>query len=152
MPEHVSTVVGTFGGELLCDGEWRFDEIDAISHIAAERWYGTDRHKTAADIADSAISEGWVTAGTIGLASTMPDGLSSGPKLGQMGGVFMPTARTTLPTPTRQWLDAHKASVASCYVFGENDVVSDAVCGDIQDALDYVPGRAPTRRGRESCS
>jgi len=84
----------------------------------AARWYGSDRYKTAAAVANKAVANYFATTGYTAVAAKIPDALSGGVMAGQKGGVLLLTATDSLPTSTGDVLHEHRNGIAECYLLG----------------------------------
>jgi 5'-nucleotidase len=102
---------------------------------ATERWWGSDRYKTAIAIADKARVKGWLDDECVAVAAKLPDALTGGSVMGQTRGPLLLTRGDALTGATGDWLSAHKASVKKCYVFGGPLSVTDAVKNSINSKL-----------------
>jgi putative cell wall-binding protein len=102
---------------------------------ATERWWGSDRYKTAIAIADKARAKGWLDDECVAVAAKLPDALTGGSVMGHTRGPLLLTRGDALTGATGDWLSAHKASVKKCYVFGGPLSVTDAVKNSINSKL-----------------
>jgi len=106
-------------------------QLDAYTTGPVQRWSGADRYATAAAVAARAFA----TAGTAFVASGLgfPDALAGGPPGGAWLGPLLPTAPSTLPTPTKQQLQRLKP--VRIFVLGGTSVVSNTVVNQIRAAF-----------------
>jgi putative cell wall-binding protein len=106
-------------------------QLDAYTTGPVHRWSGTDRYATAASVAAQAFP----SAGTAFVASGLgfPDALAGGPPGGAWLGPLLPTAPSSLPTPTRQQLQRLKP--VRIFVLGGTSVISNTVENQINAAF-----------------
>lgn len=98
------------------------------SELRATRWAGSTRYETAIEIANEAVTRGWLDPSSgVGLAAKMPDALTGGSFIGRRDGVLLLTGSGRLSDPVRDWLGANKARVESAYLFGGTTSISDTV-------------------------
>lgn len=96
---------------------------------ATLRWDGTDRYKTAAEIAREGIKKGWGTPAVVGLATgeNFPDALGGGAVCGSSGGVMLLTSSSALSGATGTFLDDFSGDIMELKVFGGESAVAGAV-------------------------
>ena len=95
----------------------------------------TNRFDSAMEIGDEAISRGWLTDSAVGVANKLPDALTGGSAIGQLGGVIDYTDATVLNGTTEVGLFIDKASLARVFVLGGTGSVNGTVYSDIASAL-----------------
>ncbi len=79
----------------------------------------SDRYTAATQIAQSAVSRGWLSRADIGLAAKLPDALTGGTYIGLRGGVLLFTSPSGALAPvTKSYIATHKAEVAHGWVIG----------------------------------
>jgi len=79
----------------------------------------SDHYKASTQIAQSAVSRGWMSRADSGLAAKLPDALTGGAYMGLRGGVLLFTDSSSAIRPvTKSDLIAHKAEVAHGWVVG----------------------------------
>jgi putative cell wall-binding protein len=100
-----------------------------------ERWYGKDRYYTATVIASKAVSRGYLTPGSVGVAAKLPDALTGGSMVGSRGGVLLITQSNMLTGTTRSWISSHAKWIDSSYVFGGTRSVYPGVQNTIDSLL-----------------
>lgn len=110
-------------------------EVAALPGLQVERWAGDTRYTTAVEVADKAISAGFSDGSVVGIAAKLPDGFTGGAMVGRSGGVFLPTASDSLPSPVRSWLEDHVQQLEQVYLFGEQASVSEDVFDEIATVL-----------------
>jgi len=125
------------GGGPLTVSEGVMSELAAASAGPqfAERWWGSDRYKTAIAIADGARAKGWLTDGCVAVAAKLPDALSGGSMIGQWRGPLLITRGDALTGATGDWLRTHKSAVRKCYVFGGPLSITEPVKNSISSKL-----------------
>lgn len=98
---------------------------------------GADRYGTAATVASYGLSQGWATAGYVGVASgaNFPDALAGAPVCGEAGGVLLLTNPSALSVPTAGFIATHKGELAECAVYGSAAAVQEPVRLAINDLL-----------------
>ena len=108
----------------------------SITQFGADaRWWGNDRYLTAIDIANEAQTLGLIEHEYVGVAAKLPDALTGGSMIGQMGGVLLISNGQSLTSSTGSWLSSHKTTVKDSYVFGGPASVSDTVRTQIDQRL-----------------
>jgi photosystem II stability/assembly factor-like uncharacterized protein/putative cell wall-binding protein len=79
----------------------------------------SNMYTAAAQIADKALSHGWLAEADTGVAAKLPDALGGGAFMGDAGGVMLYTTSTpTMHATTRNWITNHAASISRGWVFG----------------------------------
>lgn len=96
----------------------------------------TERKASATQIAEFAATRGWVARAHVGVANTLPDALSGGVALGELGGTMLYTDASQLAPVTGSWLDTYKTEVRYVHIFGGDVVVAPGTLGQIQAAVD----------------
>lgn len=98
---------------------------------------GANRYETAASLADYAVRMWWAENTYVGVATGLdfPDALGGGAAAGANGGVLLLTNPAALSGETGNYLKAAKADVLAPKVYGGTAVVSDAVVGMMDAAL-----------------
>jgi len=99
------------------------------------RWYGSDRYKTAAAVAEKAIANYFATAGYTAVAAKIPDALAGGVMAGQKGGVLLLTATDSLPASTGNVLHEHRNGMAECYLLGGTVSITPATAAKVTAEL-----------------
>jgi hypothetical protein len=105
------------------------------SSLGAERWFGSDRYRTATTIANNAIADTYLSDAVVGVAAKLPDALTGGSMVGYHGGVLLITQGDRLTPATGSWLGAHAGSIDHCYVFGGTKSLTPAVLTAIDNKL-----------------
>lgn len=113
-----------------------FGQIDALAG-KTERVAGANRYATAAAIANLGASEGWVSFGSLGVATGLafPDALCGGAVCGSDNGVLLLTATSSLPADTAGAITSHKSEIGAVTIFGGPSAVSDSVRTEIGNLL-----------------
>jgi len=101
----------------------------------ASRWYGSDRYKTAAAIADKAVANHFATTGYTAVAAKIPDALAGGVMAGQKGGVLLLTATDSLPASTGNLLHEYRNGMNECYLLGGTASLSSATASKVSSRL-----------------
>ncbi|MDH4140815.1 MAG: carboxypeptidase regulatory-like domain-containing protein, partial [Coriobacteriia bacterium] len=136
IPGATQSVIDDFAPTTVIVGGGPLTVSDSVkTSLGALRWYGTSRYTTAINIANNAIGEGWLSDSAVGVAAKLPDALTGGGVIGRMGGVLLLTKGDTLTPETGAWIQAHKANITNCYVFGGPNSVSTAVVNAIKAKL-----------------
>jgi len=97
----------------------------------AQRLVGTDRYDLSRNIANTAISRGWLGGAVISYAAVLPDAVAGGAAAGTAGGPLVVCPSGGLNTPSRAVLTANLGSVTDVRVLGGVRSVSDDVRRDI---------------------
>ncbi|MCL2503899.1 MAG: cell wall-binding repeat-containing protein [Coriobacteriia bacterium] len=107
------------------------DAVRALgTHPAVRRVAGTDRYRTAEEVAKHAFANSLATKGFIGVATGLnfPDALAGGAAAGERGGVLLLTAPDALSANWAAYLPgAYAGTSPDIQVYGGSNVVSDAV-------------------------
>lgn len=113
------------------------DILAANGGSAPERWYGSDRYGTAAQIARKSIERRWLDVDMLGIATglSFPDALAGGAACSVYGSPLLLTDPTSLPSSLNYFINEHDASVGRVDVFGGTSVVSDAAKNAIMSEL-----------------
>lgn len=118
--------------------------IPAITLAAAgvdesRRMAGADRFGTAADIADTAVAQGWLTNDNVLIANTISDAMTGGSHTGRVRGPLLYTDAASLPPVTAAYLSDNRAAIANAVVAGGTKPVPDAIYNLIKAALGIAP-------------
>jgi putative cell wall-binding protein len=94
---------------------------------------GIDRYDTGARAARYAVSHGWLSPVTVGVArgDTFPDALGGGAALGSASAPLLLTAPTSLSAYTKGCLVDWKPQISSIRVFGSPGAVSSSVVSQL---------------------
>jgi lactocepin len=122
------------GGGPLTVSDGVMAELASVQPLT-ERWWGSDRYKTAIAIADKALAKGWLDDECVAVAAKLPDALTGGSTVGQWQGPLLITRGDSLTGATGDWLATHKGAVKKCYVFGGPLSVTDTVKNNINSKL-----------------
>ena len=71
----------------------------------------------------------------MGVSAKLPDALTGGSVVGQLGGVSIITNGQSLTRVTGNWLAAHSDEIDECYVFGGIASVTPGTKAQIENAL-----------------
>jgi len=112
--------------------------IVSAGGFQTERWSGTNRYETAAEIAQRSVPRGWGSWSFVGLATgkNFPDALAGAAGCGAERGVLLLTDPAALSSATYSVLGAARADVLDGEVFGGTAVVSDSVLGAFADRIE----------------
>ncbi len=112
-------------------------QIDGLSGVSVQRWYGADRYATAADVATKGIGRNWAGWQFVGVATgtSFPDALGGGVASGSFEGVLLMTKPASLSSATRSALNAHAADIDCCRVYGGVGAVTESVESEISSIL-----------------
>ena len=84
----------------------------------------SDHYIAATQIAQAAVTRGWLSRADSGLAAKLPDALAGGTYLGLRGGVLLFTDSSAVIKPvTKSYLTTHKAEVTQGWVIGGTAVI-----------------------------
>ncbi len=87
----------------------------------------SDHYTAATQIAQSAVSRGWMSRADTGLAAKLPDALTGGTFIGLRGGILLFTNSSGAINPvTKSYLTAYKAETTNGWVIGGTAVVPTA--------------------------
>ena len=79
----------------------------------------SDRYTAATQIAQTAVTRGWLSSADSGLAAKLPDALTGGTYIGMNGGVLLFTSSSSTVAPiTKSYLTTHRAEVTHGWVIG----------------------------------
>jgi hypothetical protein len=96
-----------------------------------------NRFGTSVAFANTALSKGWATNATIGVANALPDATAGSAAIGAQGGVMLYTNVSPLAALTDTYLITHKIEVLNCYIFG--GTASVATSTETQIRTDLTP-------------
>lgn len=102
---------------------------------ATARLAGRNRYETSVKLAKFGGAEGWLSYTRIGLAASLPDGLTGGSALGLLGGPMLVTRGSSLPTVTYRFIDNNDQLIDHALIFGGANSVSGAVTASVKQAL-----------------
>ncbi|MCL2503591.1 MAG: cell wall-binding repeat-containing protein [Coriobacteriia bacterium] len=113
--------------------------VDALPGVTSRRVAGTDRYRTAEEIARYALGSGLAAKGFIGVATgvNFPDALAGGAATGERGGILVLTASDALSPNWDAYLGggAYAGIRPDIQVYGGSNVVSDNVMERLQAIL-----------------
>jgi putative cell wall-binding protein len=130
------------------------DEIKAMG-ITVTRIAGTDRMDTAGQVADYELKNLTFSKAHVELArgDAFADALSAAPHAGKVPAPLLLTQDpTTLGSPTKTWLGAHKADLKDGHIFGGTSAVSDAVQDEAETAAGNTTGSTTTSSSSSTSS
>lgn len=110
-------------------------QLDAANGTTL-RWWGSDRYRTAIDIANNAYTWGYADEDRVGVAAKLPDALTGGATMGTLEGMIVITDGNTLTPATGSWLESQKSEIDKCFVIGGPVSITDAVKTDISSKLE----------------
>jgi len=102
---------------------------------AGNRISGADRYATATELAAVAKSKGWLGSTAVGIAASIPDGLTAGIAMAKANGPLLLTAASPLAAETKGYLTANKATLTKCLVIGGTSSITAATQTQIDAAL-----------------
>jgi hypothetical protein len=95
-----------------------------------------DRITAAVAIADYAVGAGWLDAGRVCVANTLPDSLSGGAAMGYLRAPIVYTNATSLPSATSSFLNACTPEVTCVYALGGPVVISEDVLATMRSIVE----------------
>jgi putative cell wall-binding protein len=110
-------------------------QLDAANGTTL-RWWGTDRYRTAIDIANNAYAWSYAEKDRVGVAAKLPDALTGGATMGMLDGTIVITDGNTLTPATGSWLEAQKDEIDKCYVIGGPVSITDSVKNEISSRVE----------------
>jgi len=93
-----------------------------------------DKNTAGAQIATNARDMGQ-TWNEVAVCAKLPDALTGGAYMGELGGVMLYTEKASLPTVTKNWLGTAKYATYRGWVFGSNKSVADGTLTQFGTAL-----------------
>jgi len=102
---------------------------------ATARLAGSNRYETSVKLARFGGTQGWLAYTQVGLAATLPDGLTGGSAMGLLGGPMLVTSGTSLPSVTYKFIDDNDQLIDHAVIFGGADSVSGAISTSVKQAL-----------------
>ncbi|MDZ4063917.1 MAG: cell wall-binding repeat-containing protein, partial [Coriobacteriia bacterium] len=110
---------------------------DAVrSALGATRWWGSDRYSTAKDVADEAITRGYLSSHSVAIASKLPDALSAGADVGFLGGPVLVVKPDSLPSATKAFLESKAEVTRRLWPVGGPVSIKQSVIDAAASALD----------------
>lgn len=99
-----------------------YSSVSASSRLATS----TERKRAAIQIADRATMNGWLDNTNAAVASGLPDALTGGAAMGQLGGPMLYTDRDALFEGTSNWISSRSTIISKVIVVGGEAVVAPA--------------------------
>ncbi len=91
----------------------------AVGSATSRLATSTNRYTAATQIADKAMSHGWLECTDTGVAAKLSDSLGGGAFMGAKGGVLLYTTSTSsMHATTAGWIGTHKNSIQRGWAFG----------------------------------
>lgn len=114
-------------------------KLVANGGTASERWFGSDRYATAADVAKKGVEGGYAAWDCVGVATgeDYPDALAGGVHTGLDGGVVLLTPKDSLASAARTQLVANAEEIMYLDIYGGTGAVGSSVRGAIEAALGW---------------
>jgi len=124
-PHDVYVVGGT-----ACVPATAYTKVGATARLA-----GGNRYETSVKLAKFGGTQGWLAYTQVGLAATLPDGLTGGSAMGLLGGPMLVTSSSSLPSVTYKFIDDNDQLIDHAVIFGGADSVSGAISSSVKQAL-----------------
>ncbi len=124
-PHDVYIVGGT-----ACVTASAYTQVNATARLA-----GRDRYETSVKLAKFSGTEGWLAYTQVGLAATLPDGLTGGSAMGLLGGPMLVTSSSSLPSVTYKFIDDNDQLIDHVVIFGGSEAVGGAISTSVKQAL-----------------
>jgi putative cell wall-binding protein len=126
-------VVG--GGPATVSQSVAADLNDLNGKGSVERWSGSDRYATAAQIATKAKQRNMLKDEVSGVAAKLPDALTGGGMMGLSGGALLVSSGDSLSAAPAGFIGSNKADILKCYVLGGEKSVTPTVKTQIENTL-----------------
>ncbi|MHB8050779.1 MAG: cell wall-binding repeat-containing protein, partial [Coriobacteriia bacterium] len=112
-------------------------EVEALSGVDVDRWFGDNRYLTGAAVVRSAMMTWAIPMVDIGLASgeNFPDALAGGAIMGYKHGLLLLTRPSELSAPTAALITENKATIESVEFFGGTYALTPAIPTAVQQLL-----------------
>ena len=136
------------GGVLVAGGPAVVSDATYSALGATARWAGDNRYATATQVATSARTVRWLTASTVGLASTVPDALTGATHIGRTGGALLHVLPDTLGPAAAGYLSRSAGVVTAARRYGGTSVLSAGLAGELTGAPTAPRVIAPTPGSR----